>query len=235
MPLVCGLTSADALLPAPFVGLDVGVDSSVWQLVVAEDTDVPGGLNVETALRHHRLVSQLCALVEALPLRYSPQLHDPQTVCDEIRELVRDDTVAHLWRAVWREVAGRVEMVLRLDYPAPTQQQDEEDDVQPSGAAYLRQRAEQYRQQQQWVEHFERLHGDLVNGCHDLIRAQHYKLKGTHSYSGSFLLEPAHTTPFEARLRDVVRPLSDDATPSLLGPWPPYSFTLELPTPARRR
>ncbi|MDZ7705674.1 MAG: GvpL/GvpF family gas vesicle protein [Trueperaceae bacterium] len=239
MPLVCALTTANTSLPAPFVGLTVGA----WQLAMVEE-DVVGEIldgediggeegdghdapDLETALRHHRLVSQLCLSVRALPLRYSPQLYRPSDVADDIAG--RSDV-----GTVWDRVAGRVEMVLRLDDPPVSRVEDDESIT--SGAAYLRRRAAHYREQQARQRRFETLHDDLVNKCHDLIRAQHYKLRQPHCYSGSFLLEPSHTATFEARLRDFLRPLPDDTTPSLLGPWPPYSFTLELPpTPARRR
>lgn len=168
------------------------------------------------ALAHHACVNCLCHSIAALPLRYSPLLHDPEALAQRLQGMV------DVLETAWQRSADCLEVVLRIDLQdaaAPRPGQPDKD--------YLRRRL----QQQQWTQHyFESLHSQVLSAVRDYHQEALYNLRGEQAYSASFLVARSQLHSFQQTLEQQLPGiLEHHATLRILGPWAAYSFSLSLP------
>jgi Gas vesicle synthesis protein GvpL/GvpF len=211
MMLLYAVIPAEAENPA-LVGVCGGEletlrDSGV--AIVAEECDRPPDGTRPAALRYYEIVDQLSRSVSTLPVRFPTAVSDRDAA---VRELVRR---APQWRGRLDELDGLVEMVLRASWPGPAVEPLPE---QPSGSAYLRQRAATLRIAEQTTDQLEQTARHV---CHDVRR-----LPATEGVRLACLV-PRKAESELRRVIDEWQQAEPGRHANLAGPWPPFSFVEE--------
>ncbi|TVR73070.1 MAG: hypothetical protein EA415_08465 [Sphaerobacteraceae bacterium] len=193
--------------------------------VVGEGPETLSRSDPTLILKHHQVVSELCARYSALPARFGSKVRGADRIRTGLEE--RQESLA----ADLERLSGKVEFGITI--PGETSSGDSDHvyesetsiDSATSGSDYMKRRLNQFQRENETRAGAEKIHKalSLVLDPYTADESHEFLPRAGILLRASYLVEISQSQLFQ-HAAEAFQDQSDSLEVVLVGPWPPYSF-----------